>query len=212
MDPVPPKYAAPSPQLLADLVRAQPFAWIVSGAAGDSHATPLPLRPKLGPDGRIEALIGHFARRNPQVEALRRDPRALVLTLGPHAYVSPSWMADRTQAPTWNYAAAQFAVEVEFIEDEAALRLVLDDLIGAMEAARPNGWSAAEMGERYAGLSRGIVAFHARVTDQRGVFKLGQDERDDVYADILAGLGGEGASGLAAWMRALNPGRGAGGA
>ena len=104
-------------------------------------------------------------------------------------------------------AAAQFAVEVEFIEDEAALRLVLDDLVGAMEALRPDAWSAAEMGERYARLSRGIVAFHARVVDQRGVFKLGQDERDDVYADIVTGLAGQGADELIAWMRALNPGR-----
>lgn len=207
MDPVPPPYAAPAPQLLADLVRAQPLAWIVSGTGGAMRATPLPLRPKLAPDGQVEALVGHFARSNPQVEALRRDPRALALTLGPHGYVSPSWMADRTQAPTWNYACAQFAVEVEFIEDEAALRLVLDDLIGAMEAARPEPWSAAEMGARYAGLAARIVAFHARVVEARGVFKLGQDERDDVYRDIGGGLAAEGAHDLLAWMRALNPGR-----
>ncbi len=204
MDPVPPKYAASAPAVAA-LVRAQPFGWIVSGAGPDARATPLPLRSRLAPGGQVEALVGHFARRNPQVEALRQDPRALILMLGAHGYVSPSWMADRAQAPTWNYASAQFQVEIAFMDDGAALRAVLDDLIGAMEKDRPNPWSAAEMGERYASLSRGIIAFEARVLEARGVFKLGQDERDDVYVDILGGLEG---SELADWMCVTNPGRG----
>lgn len=203
-----PKFAPPSDQAVVDLVRAQPFGWIVS-AGGGFAATPLPLRPKLASDGRLEALVGHFARGNPQVEALRADPCALILVLGPNGYVSPSWMSDRTQAPTWNYASARFEVEVAFLEDEAALRAVLDDLIGACESGRPGAWNAAEMGERYERLARGVVAFHARITNQAGVFKLGQDERDDVYPGILAGLEAEGRGDLAAAMRAANPTRGA---
>jgi len=203
MNPAPETYAPHDVGQIADLVRAYPLAWLVSPLS-DVAATALPLRPVLDADGRIEALLGHFARGNPQVEALKADPRARVLMVGPSGYISPSWMADRSQAPTWNYASVEFRVEVDFTDDEASLRTVLDDLIGAMEAGRPGAWAAADMGERYGLLSRRIIAFRARVIEQRAVFKLGQDERDDVYADILAGLG---SGDLADWMKRLNAGR-----
>jgi predicted FMN-binding regulatory protein PaiB len=203
MNPAPDKYAPASPTMVADLVRAYPLAWIVSPAS-DVAATPLPLRPVVDAEGRIEALLGHFARSNPQVDALRADPRARVLLLGPSGYISPSWMADRTQAPTWNYASVEFRVEVAFTEDEADLRAVLDDLIAAMEAGRPGAWAAGDMGARYGLLASRIIAFRARVLEVRAVLKLGQDERDDVYADILAGLGD---GDLVDWMMRLNRGR-----
>jgi len=206
MNPAPAKYAAPSPAIVADLVRAYPLAWVVSPASAVA-ATPLPLRPVVNADGRIEALLGHFARRNPQVAALQADPAARVLLLGPSGYISPSWMADRTQAPTWNYASVEFRVEVEFADDEASLRAVLDDLIAAMEARRPHAWAATDMGDRYAVLAGRIVAFRAAVVEERCVLKLGQDERDDVYADIIEGLGDAGEVGLIDWMTRVNPGR-----
>jgi transcriptional regulator len=190
-----------SPEDVARLIHAQPLGWIVTGAGAEARATVLPLRPVLDDDGRVARLQGHIARSNPQAEALRADPRALVLMLGPHGYVSPSWMEDRTQAPTWNYASTQFRVEATLIDEPAGLEAHLRDLVGAMEAGRPRAWSVDEMGERYASLSRRIVAFDARVLETRGKFKLGQDERADVFADILTGLEGEGASDLLTWMR-----------
>lgn len=190
-----------TPDDVARLVHAQPLGWIVTGSGAQVRATVLPLRPVLDADGRLVRLQGHMARSNPQAEALRADPRALVLMLGPHGYVSPSWMEDRTQAPTWNYASAQFLVEATLIDEPAGLEAHLRDLVGAMEAGRPRAWSVDETGERYASLSRRIVAFDARVLETRAKFKLGQDERADVFADILTGLEGEGASDLLAWMR-----------
>jgi transcriptional regulator len=206
MHPAPAKYAPTSPATVADLVRAYPLAWIVSPGS-DVAATPLPLRPVVDAEGRIEALLGHFARANPQVEALKADRRARVLLLGPGGYISPSWMADKTQAPTWNYASVEFRVEVAFTDDEASLRAVLDELVGDMEAGRPGAWTTADMGARYSLLASRIVAFRANVLEQRAVFKLGQDERDDVYADIIGGLRDEGAADLIDWMTRLNPGK-----
>ena len=197
MSPIDPR----SPEDVARLVQAQPLGWIVSGAGPDVRATVLPLRPVFGDDGQLVRLQGHMARGNPQAEALRADPRALILMLGPHGYVSPSWMEDRTQAPTWNYASAQFLVEAALIDDPAGLEAHLRDLVGAMEAGRPRAWSVDETGERYASLARRIVGFDARVLETRAKFKLGQDERADVFADIVTGLAGEGATDLLAWMR-----------
>lgn len=199
MDASPEKYAARSEADILALVTANPFAWVV-GAGEDFSATPLPLRPRLDDAGQLTALAGHFARSNPQVERLRAQPRALMLFMGPHGYVSPSWMADRTQAPTWNYACAAFACDVVFDESPAATRAVLDDLIEAMEAGRPEAWRTDDMGPRYEGLSRGVVGFRAEIRARRVVFKLGQDERDDVFADIMAALRQQGPQDLARLM------------
>lgn len=197
------KYAARSEDVLA-LVENHSFAWVVSAAPG-FRATPLPLRPRLGASGELNGFIGHFARSNPQVEEVRQAGRALLLFLGPHGYISASWMRDRTQAPTWNYMAAQFDCRMTMIDDAEGIDDCLNTLIGSMEEGRPNAWFMSEMGERAARLSRGVVGFHADIVSSRPVFKLGQDERDDVLADILLGLEREpGGEALLAPMQRYN--------
>jgi transcriptional regulator len=189
------------------LVLGNPLAWIVSLDAGAFRATPLPLRPRVGAESRIEALDGHFARSNPHSAALQRDGHAILLFTGPQGYISPSWVSDRTWGPTWNYAVVQFLVTIEFDETPARLDAHLHDLVGAMERGRPDAWHPAEMGARYETLKRMIVPFEARVLEQRARFKLGQDERDAVFGDITGALGRSGQDDLLAWMRELNPGR-----
>ncbi|AZU04048.1 hypothetical protein X907_1515 [Glycocaulis alkaliphilus] len=204
MDPAPEKYCPDSDLALIELVEQSPFAWIVSAQGGFS-ATPLPIRPRLDAQGRLVALAGHFARSNPHLERLRANPRALFLFMGPHAYVSASWLSDRSQAPTWNYASAAFECDVTLTEDPGEIDALLRDLIGAMESGRPNGWSPEEMGERYARLSRGVVGFTAPIRAARPVFKLGQDESDAQFAEILDALDPEAPS-LASLMRSVRTG------
>jgi len=182
------------------LLREQPFGWLISGSDHNFRASAIPFRPRLDPAGTLVGLWGHLARSNPQVELLRRDARAEILILGANGYISPSWMADRTQAPTWNYASVQFLTTITFMEDDAALERVLRDLVGVMEAGRPKAWSIEDMGERYARLAQRIVAFEARIVETRPKFKLGQDERRDVFADIMTGLDMTGADELRTWM------------
>lgn len=188
------------------LVLEHPLAWLVSCGGEEFRASLLPVRPGASDGGRLECLMGHFARSNRHVAVLRREPVAWMLFLGPNGYVSPSWMRDRTRAPSWNYASAQFRVEVEFFEDAPTIDAHLRDLVGAMEAG-PGAWSAGEMGERYDQLARRVIGFRAWIRETRPRFKLGQDERDDVYGDIVAGLGQVGGRTLAAWMQRANPGR-----
>lgn len=198
-----------SPRDVADLVAEQPLAWIVSGPAGALSATPLPVQLECDADGRPLRLLGHFARSNPHWPALAEHPRATVLLIGPHGYVSPSWFGDRSRAPTWNYAAAVFEVDIELRDSQDDAERLLRGLVGDLEQGRPGAWRIEEMGERYFGLRQGIVGFHAHVRSVRATFKLGQDERDDVFDDILRGLWSTGQHGLAAWMRRFDGGRGA---
>jgi acetyl esterase len=190
-----------SPDDIRELVQQQPLAWIVSGEPGAQHATPLPVQLVCDGDGTPRKLLGHFARRNPQVKALSESPRALVLLLGPHGYVSPSWMSDRTQAPTWNYTSVVFDVEVQLLDERAHADRLLKELVAQMEADRPGAWRIEETGERYEKLVKNIVGFEANILETRSRFKLGQDERDDVFADILRALDIKDQLPLTKWMR-----------
>lgn len=208
------RFAARSDADLLRLVRQQPLAWIVSGAAGadDFRATLLPVLAETAADGRIERLVGHFARSNDQYQLLMQDSRAVLLVLGTNGYISPSWMQDKSQAPTWNYASARFFVDVEFFEQPEAVEAHLRELVDTMEGQAPRApgtpaWKVDDMGARYASLSRGVIGFRAKVCDVRAKFKLGQDERDDVFADIMAGLVHGDSTELHGWMRDFNPGR-----
>lgn len=196
-----------SEQDVTRLVLEYPFAWLVTSAADGFAATPLPLRPVLGEQGEVTALLGHFARRNPHVALLRRVPRTLVLFMGPHGYVSSSWLSDRTRTPTWNYAALQYSVDIEFIEDPASTNAVVNDLVDTMEAGRANAWSTQEMGPRYGKLVDGIIAFRAHLRGRQVKFKFGQDERDREYEEIVQALAGNNEHTLLEWMDRANPGR-----
>jgi len=202
----PDTFAPKSEEQVLRLVLAHPLAWVVSLDDGGFRATPLPLRPRVK-DGRIEAFEGHMGRANPQCATLQRDSRALLLFSGPQGYISPSWISNRTWAPTWNYAVVQFLVTIAFDEASARLDAHLSDLVETMERGRENAWSPSEMGERYATLKRMIIPFEAKVLEQRAKFKLGQDERDTVFAEITAALGRSGQDELLEWMKELNPGR-----
>ena len=142
------------PRSEADLVRLideYPLAWVVSiGGTAGLGATPLPLLAETDAAGKINSLLGHFALSNPQVAQLRADPRAKVLFSGPHGYISPELVSQPGWAPTWNYATAQFDVEVEFRPQENDI--ALERLVTRMERGRREPWTIAKMGERYASM------------------------------------------------------------
>lgn len=182
---------------IADLIEAHPLAWITSRAGETSIATPLPLVGDYDSEGRLAALIGHFALANRQVAALCADPRALILFSGPQAYVSPKHVANRSWAPTWNYSVARFDCRIDFDPDanDAALRRLTDK----MEAKGGDGWTVDEVGSpRYDVMKTHIIAFRAEILACDATFKLGQDERDGDFATIIAGLDDPS---LVAWMK-----------
>ena len=191
-----------TPADLLRLIAYHPLAWIVSHTDGGFDATPLPLLAETGMDGELVSLLGHYARRNPQVGQLRAAPRALILFSGPHGYVSPELVSQPQWAPTWNYAVAAIAVDVEFVAEETAG--AVGELVDTMEASRRAPWSMDQVGDRLEPMMAQIIAFRAHVRHVDARFKLGQDERPDVFNDILRGLAIQGDAALAQWMRDFN--------
>ncbi len=189
----------PSDDQIDRLIAENPLATLVSSGVGGLEATPLPLLARRQAPGRL-TLLGHFARSNPQVTSLETSPEALAVFQGPHGYVSPSWMTDRQQAPTWNFATVHLRVRVLFDTSPGAAAEAVNELTISMERGRPLTWAPRELGERYDKLIHGIVAFRAEVTEVQAKFKLGQNERLDVLSDILRAIPIDGETGLRALM------------
>jgi len=183
------------PNSHADVIRLiedYPLAWVITR---NFQATPLPLMAETDADGRIVNLVGHFARRNPQVAALQAEPRALVLFNGPQGYISPRIVSKRAWGPTWNYAVARFEVTIEFVPDH--IDTDVRRMAAHLERGQRNPWVPEDMGPRYAELRRYIIAFRAHVQFTHATFKLGQDEDAGTFAQITTALGD---TPLAAWM------------
>lgn len=170
------------PRAATDIVRLiadHPLAWLCSR---DFHASPLPLTAEIGSRGEVTALFGHCARANPLVADFREDPRGLILFNGPQGYVSPTLLSQPDWAPTWNYAVLRFTVEVAFVEQET--HDAIERLVARMEGDR---WSTDHVGPRYHAMLDRIIAFRARVVSVDHCFKLGQDEGETGFAEIVAG-------------------------
>ncbi|WP_284619881.1 FMN-binding negative transcriptional regulator [Aquabacterium humicola] len=169
------------------LVAAYPLALVISAVDGDLQASPLPLVLQRDTGGR-GVLIGHFSRFNPQLALVRRERRALVAFSGAQGYISSSWLRERRYAPTWNYQAVHFKVEIELDDRAGAAREALETLIAHADSAYPNPWRIDEMGPRFDHMVTAIVPFRATILDTQVQFKLGQGDPPSVLEDGIAGL------------------------
>jgi transcriptional regulator len=181
------------------LINEYPLATVVSCDGHSFAATLLPLLADISPNDGLVSLTGHIARSNPHVALLQRLGRAVVSFQGPHSYISPSWLRDRKQTPTWNYVAAHFLVHIELFDNPDATHQALHRIVRAMEHSNDNAWQIEELAERYQKLTVSVVGFRAYILNAQTTFKLGQGERNDVLEDIIKGLEATGQSTLAEW-------------
>jgi transcriptional regulator len=181
---------------IADLIASYPLAWVVSQGPAGHAATPLPLLAETADDGTVISLFGHFARSNPQVEIVARQPEAMILFQGPQGYIAPRLVSRQDWGPTWNYAVVRFDVEIALVPEENDAALAR--LAAALEGDRREPWRPDMLGPRYTEMAPRIVAFRGTVRATHARFKLGQDEAPDTFEEIVDGLG-EGP--LAQWMR-----------
>lgn len=178
------------------LVDAYPLCWVVSGDQSERYASPLPLLAELNAAGDVTSLLGHMARANPQQQALERSGAATILCMGPQGYVSPRLVSNPVWGPTWNYAVCRFETQIRFLphENDAALH----QLAAALEGAEDDAWTPGRMGTRYDELKQRIVAFRAEVLETHARFKLGQDENDGTFDEIVTNMADRT---LADWMK-----------
>jgi len=109
-------------------------------------ATPLPMFLDET-EGERGVLYGHLARANPQWQAATIG-EAMVIAMGPDAYVTPSWYATKRETgkvvPTWNYVTVQAFGIPEFFEDAARLLDAVTRLTRIHEQPRKAPWDVGD--------------------------------------------------------------------
>lgn len=146
----------------------------------------------------------HLARGNALTKHLAGST-ALIVVNGPDGYVSPRWLSDPAQVPTWNYVALELEGRVRRLDAEATLALV-SDLSATHESRIAEGepWTMDKLspGQLHE-LLAGIVGFELEIQAWRETVKLSQNKNPDERERLVTGLEAEGNIGIAQLMRTL---------
>ena len=192
-------------ELLHGLIRAYPFAAVVTRGSGGLAANHLPFELVDG------VLHGHVARGN---ELAQQDgAEVLLIFQGPDGYISPNWYPSKhetgREVPTWNYAVVHVHGRLNVIDDAAWLRRLLETLTDHHEAVQPQPWKVGDAPEDHVEKSlRAIVGLEIGIDRIEGKFKLSQNHPARNRAGVIAGLrerDGDGDVELAALMTRQEP-------
>ncbi len=177
-----PHHSVTDPAVVRELIRANPWATLVSQGEDGIVASHYPVL--LDEQAEGLTLLTHLGRPDETVHDLEGE--ILVVVQGRHGYISPSWYArGATRAPTWNFTVAHCYGVPEVLGEEENLA-VLTSLVERFEreVAEPlyldREWAAP--------VARGTVGLRipvARFTCKR---KLSQDEDEASRRRAIAAL------------------------
>jgi transcriptional regulator len=188
---VPPVFREEDLSAMHAAMRAGRLANLVTATAEGLMSTPLPLFlvPEEGPYG---TLYGHLARANPQWK-LPPVGDAMVLFMGPEAYVTPAWYPSKQEhqmvVPTWNYMAVHAYGPVEFFDDAERLLEVVVKLTDQHEASRPEPWAVTDAPANFIRAQlKGIIGLRLPIVRLDGKRKMSQNRSEADRAGVAAGL------------------------
>jgi transcriptional regulator len=178
-----PVHATTDPDAVRDLVRANPWATIVSSGEGGLVASHYPVL--LDEDSEELALLTHVGRPDEEVHGFG-DTEVLVIFQGLHGYVSLSWYGpDATRAPTWNFSVAHCHGVPELLGAEANLA-TLTRLVETFERTVEEPLYLDQ--EWGAQIAKGTVGLRIPVTRFVCKRKLSQDKDDVSRRQVIAKL------------------------
>jgi transcriptional regulator len=170
------------------IIRDYPLATLVTSSGEGLFSTASPVFFETLAEGEM-TLVGHIARRNPQAEAMRSGQEALLVFMGPDAYVSGSWYAEKPQVPTWHYVSAQVRGTLNPIDDKAGNLAVLRLTAERLEGDGGDGWRMEDAPEgRVEALVPHIRSFRIRAASIEGIERLGQTHPHGDRLRVIAGL------------------------
>ncbi|HEY9181794.1 MAG TPA: FMN-binding negative transcriptional regulator [Gammaproteobacteria bacterium] len=177
----PKHFEVTSPETLAAFVDAHAFGTLITAPEGRPFASHVPFLL----DSEHAVLHCHLARANPQWQQLAAAPEVLVIFLGPHGYVSPTWYTD-PGVPTWNYTAVHVCGAARVVDDPKHTARHVEALAEKFERGSASPW-VPDYDPRRLG---GIVGIEVRVRSIEGKFKLSQNrsaaDRHGVIAKLRA--------------------------
>jgi transcriptional regulator len=202
---LPTHFAESRVEVLHAAIREAGLATLVTAGPGGLDASHLPflLEPTPAPLGR---LVGHLARANPIWRETPAGSEALVIFLGPDAYVSPSWYATKRETgkvvPTWNYLAIHATGRVRFFEERERLLEVVTRLTDRHERPRAAPWKVSDAPADYVdGMLGAIVGVELEITRLEGKWKASQNRTAADLEGVAAGLEAEGQGAMARLVR-----------
>lgn len=189
---IPPHFRDEDTSSLHAVIRESRLGNLITATSSGLMATPLPwlLDSSRGPLG---VLLGHVAKANPQWPA-PPSGEALVIFMGPDAYVSPSFYPSKAETgkavPTWNYVTVHAYGTVEFFEDSGRLLEAVSRLTNRHEARRPEPWKVGDAPDAYIQSQlKGIVGVEVTITRLEGKRKLSQNRSASDREGTAAALG-----------------------
>ncbi|MBA6231992.1 MULTISPECIES: FMN-binding negative transcriptional regulator [unclassified Colwellia] len=180
------------------------FGVIVTSSLTGTHI-PFVLHNEEGEKG---VLYSHCARANKHWQELHGSD-VLIIFMGPHSYISPSWYAQSPGVPTWNYSAVHAYGKVSLLNDTQTLEVV-EEVVNKYE---PDLLVKRDIitDEFRDKLLSGIVGFKIEISDIECKLKLGQqrkaEDQSGVYNALLNSSDFD-AQSLAQHMKKLSVGTG----
>ncbi|WP_419252036.1 FMN-binding negative transcriptional regulator [Caulobacter sp. ErkDOM-YI] len=187
-------------ETLLAFLRAHPFVTLAASVGGRPMVAQAPVVVRDMHDALV--IDFHLSRGNVLAPHLVQGFRAVMLSTGPDAYVSPDWYESADQVPTWNYLSVEAEGSVVVL-DEAELIAQLDSLSEQEEArlAPKPLWTRHKMAPgKFEAMLRGIIGGRLFLDRLEGTFKLSQNKGE---ADRLGAAKGLGEHPIAKLMRDL---------
>ncbi|MEU1126365.1 FMN-binding negative transcriptional regulator [Streptomyces sp. NPDC005899] len=185
---VPRPYREPDTAWMADLIRRNPLALMVSNGSPEAgpFATHLPViadpgaAPGPAEDLTGATLLAHMNRANPHWSAVGTGSTVVLAFTGPHAYVSPTVYEVTPAAPTWDFTSVHVHGTVEKIESIEETLEVVQATVRAYETDFGHGWDMTESIGYFRKIVPAVGAFRVRVSAAEGMFKLSQEQESQV--------------------------------
>lgn len=181
---------------LYDLIRAQPFATLVTTLNGEITANHLPLH--LDATSTPHATLrGHVARANPVWKTPNAHGSVLAIFHGPDAYITPNWYPTKREhgkaVPTWNYAVVHAYGGLTIHEDKDWLRAHLTELTTQHESGRDTPWALDDAPADYLDKMLGaVVGVEIEIERLEAKWKMSQNQPESNREGVVAGLEQEG--------------------
>jgi transcriptional regulator len=173
------------------LLRARPFAALVTAGPSGLYATHLPT--VLKDEGEHGVIECHLARANPHWKDIAAGGEALMIFQGAQGYITPSWYPSKFEhgkvVPTWNYAIVHAYGRAVVMENKDWLHRHVSELTKQQEQFQKTPWALSDAPQSYIdSMLRGIVGFRFAITRLEGKWKMSQNRELKDQIGVARGL------------------------
>jgi transcriptional regulator len=179
-----PVHACEDPDVVRELIRAHPWATLVSvGPQGSLIASHYPIL--LDEESPELAIYTHVGRPDEEIHGLG-ERELLLIVQGHHGYISPSWYAPGAmRAPTWNFTVAHCHGLPEVLDADENLRVLTRLQAHFERRVEDPMWLDQEWGAQ---IARGTVGIRLPIDRFECKRKLSQDKDDVSRRQVIAAL------------------------